>query len=134
MFRFLPPLGSFVGLDHEIPPFVGTVFLLPGHALVAEFIHLARTDRSVLLASGETDHPQGLEGEGGDSLLKRSEVLECEIIHGKRQTRSLECEANERSKKIIENNLLDGTFLSRILSPSPHVAKSTKEKQSTRKS
>ena len=71
----LSPLGSFVGLDHEISLLVGAIFFFPDSALVAEFVHLAGIDGSVLLTSRETHHPQRLEGEWGNSLLEGSQIL-----------------------------------------------------------
>lgn len=72
----LSSLGPFVGLDHVFLLYVGTVGLLPDIALVAEFVHLAGIDRSVLLAARKADHPQGLEGEWTNSVLEGSHVLE----------------------------------------------------------
>ena len=73
---FLSPLCPLVGLDHVGLLLVGTVLLLPGIALVAEFVHFAGADGSVLLATRKANHPQALEGERGDSLLEDARVLE----------------------------------------------------------
>mmetsp|Transcript_10548 Transcript_10548/g.25407 ORF Transcript_10548/g.25407 Transcript_10548/m.25407 type:complete len:273 (-) Transcript_10548:180-998(-) len=70
----LSSLRPLVGLDHVILLFVGAVFRLPGVALVAELVHLAGVDGSVLLTTGEANNSQALEVEGGDSLLEGGQV------------------------------------------------------------
>ena len=83
----LSSLGSFVGLDHEITLFVGTVLVLPNGTLVTEFVHFARIDRSVLLSTWETDHPQGFEGEGGNTFVKGCQVLGKKYLKSRKKTK-----------------------------------------------
>ena len=74
----LTALGSWIGFNHIISLHVGSVLLLPGITLIAELIHFAWIDGTVLLPTREADDTQTAKRKWTDPVLVLGHVL----LHG----------------------------------------------------
>ena len=70
----LSSCSSWITLYHELPFLVGSVLFFPCVALVAELVHFAGIDGSVLLTTGEGNDSQAEETQWGDSSFELAGV------------------------------------------------------------